>query len=159
MRNLTKREKIFVAIIVVLTISLVFTFSVLNNTQTECNNLAFQNYNQQEENNDIDATNSKLLKALKREHRIALSADTKLLVADLAWLDHENDTFYMNAFVDLGTVDDNYFKCLKKLFDEDKDARARAVNIVCYHLDNIYLYEITNDYYDQLVAESQTIDG
>ena len=114
-----------------------------------------QNYSLQEENNDVESAKSNLLEALKREHRIALSTDTKLLVANLAWLDRVNDTFYMDAFIDLDSGEGNCFKRLKKLFDEDEDARARAVNIVCYHLDNLCLYDITDDYYDQIANESQ----
>lgn len=155
MRNLNKREKIFVAIIVVLVVGFVYAFSALNTTQVKCNELACQNYSLQEENNDVESAKSNLLEALKREHRIALSTDTKLLVANLAWLDRVNDTFYMDAFIDLDSGEGNCFKRLKKLFDEDEDARARAVNIVCYHLDNLCLYDITDDYYDQIANESQ----
>lgn len=158
MKNLTKREKIFVAIIVVLAISLIIMFNVLDNTQMECNNLAMQNYSLTEERDNVNTTNLNLLEALKREHRIALNADTKLLVADLAWLDRENGTLYMDAFIDLDSGEGNCFKRLKKLFDEDKDARARAINIVCYHLDDICLYQVSDDYYNQLVLESQFID-
>ncbi len=154
MKNLNKREKILFSIIIILAIVLIATFVALNKAQVERNSLAFQNCSLQEEKNDVDATNLKLLEALRYEHRIAVSSDTKLLVADLAWLDRENDTFYMDAFIDLDNGEENCFKRLKKLFDEDKEARERAVNVVCYHLDNICLYEITSEYYDQLVAES-----
>ena len=156
MKNFNKREKILFSIIVVFAIVLIVAFIALNKAQTERNSLAFQNCSLQEAKNDVDATNLKLLEALRYEHRIAVSSDTKLLVADLAWLDRENDTFYMDAFIDLESGEGNCFKRLKKLFDEDKNARERAVNIVCYHLDNICLYEITSEYYDQLVAESTT---
>ena len=156
MKKLNIYNKCLIAVIVVLTIGLIATFVALNRVNTKYNDVSFQNCALQEEKNDLEATNLKLLEALRCEHRIAISADTKLLVADLAWLDRENDTFYMDAFIDLETGEGNCFKRLKKLFDDDKEARERAINIVCYHLDNLDLYSVTSDYYDQLVAETTT---
>ena len=154
MKYLSKREIILVMITIALAIILIMAIIALNSARSKCNDLSARNCALQEEKNDIDDTNMKLLEALRREHRIALSNDTKLLVADLAWLDRENDTFYMDAFVDLESDEGNCFKRLKKLFDNDKEARERAINIVCYHLDYLELYSVTSDYYDQLVAES-----
>ena len=37
--------------------------------------------------------------------------------------------------------------------ENDEGARERAINIVCFYLDNLELYSVTSDYYDQLVAE------
>ena len=159
MKDMNKRERFLLVMVITLAVCLVFIISTFDATRSQRNNLAAQNCSLQEEKNAIYDTNMRLLEALRREHRIALAADTKLLVADLAWLDRENDTFYMDAFIDLDNGEGNCFKRLKKLFDEDEGARARAVNIVCYHLDNMCLYDITSDYYNQLVAESETAEG
>jgi hypothetical protein len=153
MKDINKREKVFIVIIISLVVCLVVEFATLNNTKKECDSLAFQNCSLEEVCNDKDAANLKLLEALRREHKIALAVDTKLLVANLAWLDRENDTFYVSAFIDPNSKEGNRYKLLKKLFDEDKEARTRAIDIVCYYLDNTQLYEITNDYYNQIATD------
>lgn len=153
MKYLSKREIILVMITIALAIIMIMAIIALNSAKSKCNDLSARNCALLEEVNDYNDMNMTLLEALRREHRVALSDDTNLLVADLAWLDSENDTFYMDSFINFESCEGNCYEELKKLFENDEGARERAINIVCFYLDNLELYSVTSDYYDQIANE------
>ena len=109
MKYLSKREIILVMITIALAIIMIMAIIALNSAKSKCNDLSARNCALLEEVNDYNDMNMTLLEALRREHRVALSDDTKLLVADLAWLDSENDTFYMDSFINFESCEGNCY--------------------------------------------------
>ena len=156
MKNYSKREKIMVAIMAVLISCLIFSLIAWHNTQVQRDNLNAQVISQNKSFCELADDRDRMVDYLAREHLVVLRHDTKLLVANLAWLDFENDTYYMDAFLDMSPEEGNSFERLKKLFDEDKEARERAITIVSYSSQNKELYSVTSEYYDYLVSDEYT---
>ena len=110
-----------------------------------------------EENCENSEMKDVLLDALRREHSTSLMNSPQLLVGNLAWIDENKGTHYLDMIV--GTSEDeNYFEKAKEILEEDKEARKKAVCVVESYLNEEYLYAVTPEYFDYLTTTTKVND-
>lgn len=112
-------------------------------------------YELSEEHCEYEGINQMLLDALAREHCAALRESPQLLVCNLAWIDENKGTHYIEMIV--GPDEEHPYEKAKALFEKDKTIRDGAISVVENYLNEPYLYGVSKEYFNYLIGHDVVI--